>query len=173
VSKVQFRLLKSDFRKKDVPKNYSLTFVNKGNYTQYWTDIEKVIELLHADLDWDGIPNLEQIDKRFENDSELFLWYYNDKIVGWTWFNESVTLDWENKFQSIDKGELYVGAAFISKKVNLPPQAGWVFYNLSFHTWLTTMKYNVIYLYSDDWNRASAIICYRNGFKQFNFLYDN
>ena len=32
---------------------------------------EKVIELLHADLDWDGIPNLEQIDKRFENDSEF------------------------------------------------------------------------------------------------------
>lgn len=167
---VQFRLLKSEFRKQNIPNPYRVVYLTKDNYTQYWDDINTVIKLLHADLEWDGIPTQPQVEKRFNNNSELFLWYYEDTIVGWTWFNESVTLDWENKFQSIDNGELYVGAAFISKKVNLPPQAGWKFYNLSFHTWLTTMKYNVIYLYSDDWNRASAMICYRCGFTKYNFI---
>ena len=167
---VQFRLLKSEFRKQNIPNSYRIVYLTKDNYTQYWNDINTVIKLLHADLEWDGIPNTEQIVKRFDNNSELFLWQYEDKIVGWTWFNKSFTIDWENIVHPLEDNELYVGAAFISKKVNLPPQAGWKFYNESFYKWITDLKNDVIYLYSDDWNRASAMICYRCGFTKFNFI---
>lgn len=167
---VQFRLLKSEFRPLEISDSYKLIHLTKNNYTQYWDDINIVIELLHADLEWDGIPDEERVIRRFENNSELFLWYYNQKIVGWTWFNKSFTTDWESIIHSLDKTELYVGAAFISKKVNLPPDAGWKFYNLSFGTWLHKLNNDIIYLYSDDWNRASALLCYRSGFKQYNFI---
>lgn len=167
---VQFRLLKSEFRKLEISDSYKLLHLTKENYTHYWNDINNVINLLHADLEWDGIPDEGGVIRRFNNNSELFLWYYNEKIVGWTWFNKSFTIDWENIVHSLDKNELYVGAAFISKKVNLPPEAGWKFYNLSFHTWISEFKNDVIYLYSDDWNRASAILCYRSGFTQYNFI---
>lgn len=169
----QFRLLKSEFRKQNIPNSYRIVYLTKDNYTQYWDDINTVIKLLHADLEWDGIPNTEQIVKRFDNNSELFLWYYENKIVGWTWFNKSFTIDWENIVHTLEDNELYVGAAFISKKVNLPPQAGWKFYNESFYKWITDLKNDVIYLYSDDWNRASSILCYKSGFTKYNFIKEN
>jgi len=167
---VQFRLLKSEFKKDIISESYKILYLTKDNYTKYWDDIKVVIQLLHNDLEWDGIPDENQIEKRFKNNSELFLWYYNDKVVGWTWFNKYFTIDWETNLQSLGDNELYVGAAFISKKVNLPPEAGWKFYNQSFNKWLTDLKKEVIYLYSDDWNRASAQLCYRCGFTKFNFI---
>ncbi len=167
---VQFRLLKSEFRQLEISDSYKLLHLTKENYNQYWDDINIVIELLHADLEWDGIPNTKQVESRFNNNSQLFLWYYNEKIIGWTWFNKSFTIDWETITHSLDENELYVGAAFISKKVNLPPQAGWKFYNLSFSTWINELKNDIVYLYSDDWNRASALLCYRSGFKKYNFI---
>ena len=45
---VQFRLLKSEFRKQDIPNSYKIVYLTKDNYTQYWDDINTVIELLHA-----------------------------------------------------------------------------------------------------------------------------
>lgn len=167
---VQFRLLKSEFRKQDIPNSYKITHLTKDNFCQYWDDILTVIDLLHKDLEWDGIPDGVEIIERFNNNSQLFLWYYNNQVVGWGWFNNSITLDWKNNIQSLQNDEVYVGGAFISKKVNLPPQAGWKFYSLCFDTWITDFKRNIIYLYSDDWNRASAIICYKCGFTKFNFI---
>ncbi len=68
---VQFRLLKSEFRQLEISDSYKLLYLTKENYNQYWDDINIVIELLHADLEWDGIPTKKQVENRFNNNSQL------------------------------------------------------------------------------------------------------
>lgn len=167
---VQFRLLKEEFKEYPVSGDYRIIHVTKYNYRKYIKELLNVSELLKADIEWDGIPDLTGIQKRFVANSECFLWYYKSELVGWTWFNESVSIDWESIFKLLPSNEVYVGGAFVSKKKNLPPAAGFNFYNLCFNSWLRDFNYNKIYLYSDDWNRASAILCYRCGFKKYSFL---
>jgi len=170
---VQFRLLKSEFKKISINDSYKLIHLTEANYDEYLSELLYVVELLHIDLEWDGIPNKDEIIKRFQNKSECFLWLYDDVVVGWTWFNSNITIDWINLYQQLNPNELYVGGAFLSRKSKTPPIAGFKFYNYSFYTWLTDLKYHTIYLYSDSWNRASAQLCYKCGFTQYNFLNEN
>ena len=67
--------------------------------------------------------------------------------------------------QDLSEGELYGGGAFLSRKVERPSNAGVVFYNLTFDYWLNEMNNDCILQYSDDWNRVSSIMSYKNGFK--------
>jgi len=167
---VQFRLIHAEFKKIEIDDAYRIVHLTESNYLNYLDDILYVIELLHLDLDWDGIPTKEKVIDRFNNKSECFLWVYKDNVVGWTWFNKNVTMDWINIYQKLDKNEVYVGGAFLSKKIKTPAIASFKFYNYSFDTWIKKLNYNTIYLYSDDWNRASAILCYKSGFTKYNFI---
>ena len=45
-----------------------------------------------------------------------------------------------------------------------------IFYNLTFDYWLNEMNNDCILQYSDDWNRVSSIMSYKNGFKNYNFI---
>ena len=72
--------------------------------------------------------------------------------------------------QELSEGEIYGGGAFLSRKVERPPNSGLIFYNLTFDYWLNEMNNDCILQYSDNWNRVSSIMSYKNGFKNYNFI---
>lgn len=169
---VQFKLLKNDFKKVNIDIEYQMIHLTKLNYTNYWRDLLHVINLISNDLKWDGIPNKDDIINRFNNNSECFLWIYDNIVVGWGWFNKDITLDWINIYQKLNENGLYAGGAFVSKKIKTPTDSGFKFYNYSMDLFLNKFNYDVVYLYSDSWNRASAQLSYKCGFKKYNFLND-
>ena len=171
VSKInQFRLFKEDFKKISHNREYSIKYIKSNSYQEYIEEILSISRLMHKDFEWDGIPTEVDIHQRFENNSECFIYYYNNNPVGWTWFHSHVSIDWKSIYQKLNNNELYVGGAFVSKTCNLPPISGFMFYNISFWKWLTEFDYNTIYLYSDSLNRASAQLCYKSGFTKYNFI---
>ena len=167
---VQLRLLKKDFNKLVCDDIYSVLFVDKENYLGYVDKLLEVSSLMHLDFEWDGIPTEEILHNRFEHDSHCLFWNLNNKPIGWAWSNYAVTPTWEESIQTLNENEIYGGGAFLSKKVDRPANSGLIFYNLTFDYWLNEMGNDCIYQYSDDWNRVSSILSYKNGFEQFNFI---
>lgn len=167
---VQLRLLKNEYKRLSHHGEYSLIHLTYRSYLPHLSDLLKISKLMKLDFEWDGMPDEDDIHLRFKNNSQCFLYRYQQKIVGWTWFHEDVSIDWKTIYQKLNNGDVYVGGAYVSKTCNLPPIAGYMFYNISFSKWLNDLNYNTIYLYSDDWNRASAQLCYKSGFTKYNFL---
>ena len=167
---IQLRLLKSNFKRLDSDNNYSVFFLDYNNYLGYLLELNSISGLMNEDFDWVGIPNEKTLHKRFINNSHCLLWKYNDEPIGWAWSNYNITPYWEDSIQKLDKGEIYGGGAFLSKKVDRPADSGLMFYNLTFNYWLNILNNNCIYQYSDDWNRVSSIMSHKCGFEKFNFL---
>jgi hypothetical protein len=170
MSIVQLRLLRKNFKKIDFDESYSIEFVDNSTYEKHISDLLYISDLMKRDLEWEGIPNETDIQKRFENNSHCLLWKYDKQPIGWAWSNYNVSFDWKTITQKLNKGEIYGGGAFLSKSVKRPSNSGLVFYNLTFEYWLEEMNNNVIYQYSDDWNRVSSILSYKNGFEKYNFI---
>ena len=171
ISKItQLRLLKDKFKKIPFVENYSIQLVNTPNYTNYLTNLIDISELMKSDFDWIGIPDESTLHRRFKHNSQCLLWIYNSTPIGWAWSNYNVTPYWEESIQELNENEIYGGGAFLSKKVDRPPNSGLIFYNLTFDYWLNKMGNDCIYQYSDDWNRVSSMLSYKNGFEKFNFI---
>lgn len=169
-SVVQLRLQKSKFKK--IPRNerYSVLFLDKENYTQYLPELLNISTLMKQDFDWDGIPDETSLHRRFANNSHCLFWILDDSPIGWAWSNYNVSPNWETVIQELNDGEIYGGGAFLSRKIDRPADSGLIFYNMTFSYWLHEMNNEYIYQYSDDWNRVSAIMSYKNGFEKYNFL---
>lgn len=167
---VQLRLLKKDFNKLVCDDMYSVLLVDKENYLDYMNELMEVSSLMHLDFEWDGIPNEETLHRRFKHNSHCLFWKLNNKPIGWAWSNYEVTPIWEESIQALNTKEIYGGGAFLSRKVDRPVNSGLIFYNLTFDYWLNEMGNDCIYQYSDEWNRVSSILSYKNGFTNFNFL---
>ena len=167
---IQLRLLKEDFKKITFLENYTTLFVDSSNYKEHLSDLLSVSDLMKLDFKWEGIPNEETLHKRFEHNSHCLFWKYNDTPIGWAWSNHNVTPLWESSIQQLSKGEIYGGGAFLSRRVQRPPNSGVVFYNLTFDYWLNEMNNDCVLQYSDNWNRVSSIMSYKNGFKNYNFI---
>ena len=167
---IQFRITSDDFIKLPKKEHYSIRYVDNSNYNQYITELQYVIELLHKQLDWHGIPTIEDCIKRFDSNSFCLLFYYNDKCIGWNWGNPNVTLDWINIQRKLNPAELYLGGCFVSKLENRPADAGWHNYNMFFDYCLTELGATKMYGYCDDWNKAAIRINLSNGWKYHNFL---
>ena len=167
---IQVRLTREDFVKLPKKEHYSIAYVDKLNYKNYISEMETVIELLHKQLDWDGIPDVEKCIKRFNSDSFCILFYYNNKCIGWNWGNPNITFDWINIEKKLKSDELYLGGCFVSKLENRPADAGLYDYNMFFDYCLNTLGANKTYGYCDDWNKAAIRINLINGWKYHNFL---
>ena len=125
---------------------------------------------MQDDFKWEGIPDKDTLHSRFHYNSHCLLWCYNSNPIGWAWSNNNITPLWKESIQELQLDEIYGGGAFLSRRVDRPANSGLIFYNLTFEHWLYKMNNNCIFQYSDDWNRASSIISYKNGFKAYNFL---
>lgn len=167
---VQLRLLKNDFTKFEFSEDYKVVPVDKSNYQDYLTEMVGISALMSLDFEWVGIPNEETIVRRFKSNSHCLLWKYNELNIGWAWSNSNVTPLWEEPIQKLKDDEIYGGGAFLSRKIERPPNSGVMFYNLTFDYWFNEMNNNSIFQYSDSWNRVSSFISYKNGFKRYNFL---
>lgn len=167
---VQLRLLKEDFKKLPFSENYTTLFVDKSNYQKFILELLCVSDLMHEDFEWKGIPNEDTLHRRFNHNSHCLFWIYNDEPIGWAWSNYNVTPLWEESIKDLSEGEIYGGGAFLSRTVKRPPNSGLIFYNLTFDYWLNEMNNDCILQYSDDWNRVSSIMSYKNGFKKYNFI---
>lgn len=167
---VQIRLLKEHINRFTFNQNYTFTLVDSQNYKKYLSELICVSDLMKEDFDWDGTPNEDDIHKRFENNSKCLLSYYNNNIVGWIWGNDNFTPYWKETIQQLNKNEIYVGGAFLSKKVERPKESGQVFYSMWFDYFLTNFDKEYAYSYVDDWNTHSLDLAYNIGMKQYDFI---
>ena len=166
---VQLRLLAEEHRRIPRRDHYDMKWVTEENFPEYREDLETVIQLLHAQLDWDGLPDWEDLTQRFAAKSFCLLFYYNTKCIGWNWINESLTYDWKTIVQPLEKGAFYGGGFFVSNLVDRPADAGLSNYNMVFAE-LFDAGYKVAYGYCDAWNRVALKVNYANGVKKFDFI---
>lgn len=169
-SKIQLRLTQKDFKGISASDDYSITYITLRNYEQYSEDLAFISSLMTRELNWEGTPNIENIEKRLGSDSNCLLWMYRKQPVGWAWNNPNVTFNWISIDKLLKEGEVYGGGAFLSKNLNLPPSSSLIFYSLTFNFWLNKLGRTTIYQYSDSWNRASSILSFKCGFRRYRFL---
>lgn len=169
---VQFRLFKEDLKIGNIDTDYWFNQISINDLPTHIDNLNKVIEYHHEDIgDWIGIPTLDIIKERLEFGSHCNLFMYHDLVLGWYWtHNDYVTSDWKSAIQKLKNNEIYIGGAFISRKQKPSPLSSYKFYTQGFKFSLDIEEKDTVYLYSDDWNRASAQLCYKCGFTKYNFL---
>lgn len=171
---IQLKLIKSNFIKLPSKDHFKLIYIDKINYQEYIKDINKIISLIHIDLpNWSNSPDLSNVVKRFNANSNCLLFYYNNDCIGWNWSNNNVCFDWVNMYQKLDDSELYVGGCFVSKSVNRPADAGRYNYNMICDYLFNEKEYTTIYGYVDEWNKPAIRINLQTGVKFYSFLNKN
>lgn len=169
---VQLKLFRSDMKPIKPDNRYSNSFVSISNFQENIPKLEKVINFLHQDLVWDGIPTIEEVKERLLFGSVCMLWEFNNKVVGWSWLNnQCITIDWKSEYVPLtEKTEQYGGGAFLSKLNKPETTSGYKFYRYGIENMFKYFDKEILYLYADAWNRASTMLCYRVGFKNYNFI---
>lgn len=167
----EFRLFKKDLREHNHDSRYTFKTIGVEDFANNLDDIKKVISYHHEDLEWDDTPTTKVVYDRLEFGSQCHLWMYEDKCLGWHWTNpKCVTIDWKSYHQSIKENEIYIGGALLSRKFKLYSDSSWFFYRQGFEYSFDLTNTDTMYLYSDNWNRASAMLCYKSGFTKYNFI---
>ena len=170
MSKIQLRLLRENLP----PFTFDLDFwfkpVTLYNLQTVKEDVLKVEQYHYEDIDWDKTPNYEEVEKRVASGSTCHLFYYRDLCLGWHWTSTVVTYDWITPIQELKPNEIYGGGAFISRKNKPSPSTALYFWRQGLEYDLNYHNADTMYLYTDDWNRSSTQLCYRNGFKDYSFL---
>jgi len=167
----QFRLYENQMSKIKPDKRYSFSFVYNNTFNDNINELSKVIDFLHEDLVWDGIPTLDIVKKRLNFGSICMLWKYNNNVVGWSWLNNNnITTDWITGYKPLNSNEQYGGGAFLHRNSKPEPMAGYKFYRFGIENMFKSFDKSILYLYSDTWNRASSILCNKVGFKKYDFL---
>ena len=168
----QFRLFKADLVPHTYNDKYWFKTIDTQSFAENIEDIEKVIQYHYEDLNWDDTPTTEVVLDRLKFGSQCHLWMYEERCLGWHWTNPNcITLDWKSEYQPLKSNEIYIGGALVSRQHK--PDKGnsaRIFYRQGFEYSFKFTNTDIMYLYSDSWNRASAQLCLRNGFKYFNFL---
>tara|TARA_B110000858_G_scaffold7870_1_gene8470 strand:- start:987 stop:1517 length:531 start_codon:yes stop_codon:yes gene_type:complete len=169
---VQLRLFRNDMNHIEPDSRYTNSFITLSNFQENVSKLQKVIDFLHQDLVWDGIPTIDEVNERLVFGSVCMLWEFENKVVGWSWLNnECISIDWKSEHTTFkSKTEQYGGGAFLSKQNKPEPEAGYKFYRYGIENMFKYFNKETLYLYADDWNRASSILCYKIGFTKFNFL---
>lgn len=168
----QFRLFKADLVPHTYNDKYWFKTIDTQSFAENIEDIEKVIQYHYEDLNWDDTPTTEVVLDRLKFGSQCHLWMYEETCLGWHWTNPNcITLDWKSEYQPLKSNEIYIGGALVSRQHK--PDKGnsaRIFYRQGFEYSFKFTSTNIMYLYSDSWNRASAILCYKAGFTQFDFI---
>ena len=169
---VQLRLFRNDMNHIEPDSRYSNSFITLSNFQENISKLQKVIDFLHQDLVWDGIPTIDEVKERLVFGSVCMLWEFENKVVGWSWLNnDCITIDWKSKHSSLkEKTEQYGGGAFLSKLNKAETTSGYKFYRYGIENMFRYFDKEILYLYADDWNRVSSILCYKVGFKKYNFI---
>jgi hypothetical protein len=145
---------------------YSFYYLTKDNYHYYKEDLELIIEYHHKDLDWDGTPTYEVLERRFEAGSTCYLMRYNNVALGWGWSNRRLTFDWINIVSDIPKDGMYGGGTFVTRSIDRPARSG-IYYTSKWYQFLfkhENLKY--MYGYIDEWNRGFIRMNYHLGWKK-------
>lgn len=171
---VQLRLLKKDLPKFKPNNKYWFDTVTSFNLNDYIDKLKLVSQLIHTELNWDGAPTINDSIDRLNFGSVCNLFMYGDLCIGWYWTNSyCITEDWKTEYQKIKSNEIYIGGAFLSRILKPSSSSSYYFYRQGFEYSLLRENKDTMYLYSDDWNRASAQLSYRCGFHKFNFITEN
>ena len=168
----QFRLFKEDLSDFNYNNDYWLDSLSIERVYSERDTIEKIISYIKEDvLWWKNVPTFDEVIERAEFGSQCHLWMYKDNAIGWSWSNSScITLDWKSHYKYLLSNELYVGGAFVSRKNKPSAGSALYFYRQGIDHKFELTNTDTAYLYSDDWNRASAQVSYKTGFTAFNFL---
>lgn len=170
MGKIQLRLLREDLPSFNFNSDFWFKPITLSNIEEVKDDIDKVEQYHYQDIEWDSIPNYNIVKKRLTNGSVCHLFYYRDLCLGWHWTSTVITFDWITPVQQLNSKEIYGGGAFISRKYKPSASTSLYFWRQGLEYDLDYHNADIMYLYTDDWNRASTQLCYKNGFKDYNFL---
>ena len=76
---VQLRLFRKNMKPIESDDRYSNSFVTISNFKENISKLEQVINFLHQDLVWDGIPTIEEVEERLTFGSVCMLWKFENK----------------------------------------------------------------------------------------------
>ena len=65
--------------------------IDKSNYIEHLSIIKECITLFNSELEWDGMYNLTDAIKRFEDGYVNFILIENNVIYGYVWFTQNTT----------------------------------------------------------------------------------
>lgn len=168
---VQFRIKKEDYNPPIYSSLYQYKTIDINNYKSNLNRLLNITKLIDKQIEWGGNPNTEKkLLERFESKSVCQLWIYNNVDIGWYWYNDDFTFDWITIDQKLKDNEHYVGGAFCSNQLERPSNSSFIFYNFSFINAFNNLQKDTVYIYGDDWNRASNILMYKSGCEQYNFI---
>ena len=170
ISKInQFRLLKEELSEHTYDPRYWFKEIKSVDDDP--VGLETVIKFHHEDLDWEDTPDLKEVQARIDFGSYVQLNMYENQVIGWSWTNpDCITIDWKSFYQPLKLNEMYIGGTFFTRKHKPFPNSAMVGYREGFEHYLNYHKKDTLYLYSDNWNRASSMLCYKCGLTKFNFL---
>lgn len=167
------KLDKLDFKKIKTENEYSLVYVDKNNYINYYEELSSVADCIKRNLpDWDIKLKPDDIIERFNLDSHCLLFNYKNKCVGWNWGSTIVKFDWITEVKKLPEGVIYFGGCFVCKE-STPPDAGLINFNYIFDYWLNTKKFKTVVGCVDNWNKASLRVCLQNNLRIENWVDDN
>ena len=170
MDKVQLRLLRQDLPQFEFNPDFWFKPITIFNIQTVKEDINKVISYHHEDIDWEGIPDFDTVQNRLMSGSTCHLFYYKSTCLGWHWTSTVITYDWIEPIHELKSNEIYGGGAFISRKNKPFPSTALYFWRQGLEYDLDYHNADIMYLYTDNWNRSSTQLCYRSGFKDYNFL---
>jgi hypothetical protein len=65
--------------------------IDKSNYIEHLSIVKECITLFNSELEWDGMYNLTDAIKRFEDGYVNFVLIENNVIYGYVWFIQNTT----------------------------------------------------------------------------------
>ena len=168
---LQFKVDKKNYTPPVYSNMYQYDTIDISNYSSNIDRLLNISSLIDKQISWDGNPNtVDKLLKRFKSNSVCQIWIYAGIDIGWYWYNDNVTFDWVTLNQLLKSNEHYVGGAFVSNTIDRPAESSFIFYNFSFINAFTNLGKDIVYVYGDEWNRASNILMYKSGCTKFNFI---
>ena len=150
-----------DFERKS---EFTIQLVSATNYRDFEGDLRKIIHYIKKDLpDWDNSPHFGDCEHRFVFHSRCFLFYHQEKPIGWYWYNDDVRFDFIDIEKRLSKGVCYGGNAFVTKQVERPKGAGKYMYQMASDFLFNQLGYYKLVAYVKGWNVKGIMTTLRAG----------
>ena len=124
----------------------SVITIDISNFPHYKPQIDSLINHFNQRYNWDGMFDIEEVEKRLSDNKNLYLLFYKEVEIGYIWIKE------------IETNTCFSHNLFVRKNIERPKDAPIWFISKVYENCLH--KYETVELEIDDWNFAALKIHY-------------